>query len=71
VPAARLAEGLDDRVVVVEAEIARVVGLARERDALGRERLLERGQVQRLVVDDHAVEVEDERAWPPRHGRVL
>ena len=68
---ARLAEGLDDRVVVVEAEIAGVVGLARERDTLRRERLLEGGQVERLVVGDHAVEVEDERARPPRHGRVL
>jgi len=67
----RLAERRHDRVVVVEAEVARVVGVGGERDALRRQRALEGRQVQRLVVGDDAVEVEDERARPRRHGRPL
>jgi len=57
--------------VVIEAEVARVVGVGGERDAVRRQRALEGRQVQRLVVGDDAVEVEDERARPRRHGRPL
>ena len=41
--------------------------LARDLDPLGQERVVQRAEVQRLAVDDHAVEVEDRRAQP--HAR--
>ena len=68
---ARLTERLDDRVVVVEPEVTRVVRLGAERDAFRGQRALECRQVERLVVGDDAVEVEHERARPPGHGRLL
>ena len=49
------------RAGVVEPEIARVVVALGERDALGGEHALIRGEVQRFAVGDHAVEIEDDR----------
>ena len=59
-PVPRLGQRREHPVVVV-AEIARVVLLARQRQAERLEHLLIRAQVQRLGVGEDAVEVEDDR----------
>jgi hypothetical protein len=47
--------------VIVVAQIVRVVLLARERQAEPLEHFLIGAKVQRFGVDEHAVEVEDDR----------
>ena len=47
---------------VVEAQIARVVGVFGEIDAFFGKDLLEQLEMDRLVVDDDAIEVENNRA---------
>ena len=67
-PIPRLRDRLEDPRIVV-AQVGRVVLLARQRQAERFEHFLIRAQVQRLGVDEHAVEVEDDRRdhlgpWP-------
>ena len=54
-------EGQADRAAVVVGEIgAQVLGLV-DRDALARERVPQRAEVERLAVHQHAVEIEEHR----------
>ena len=77
-PVARLGHGLEHPGVVVP-QVTRVVLLARERKADGFENFLIRAQMQRFGVDQHAVEVEDDRrdhfgrprSSPARTGIVI
>src|SRR6266853_1021078 len=53
--------GLDKAAAIVQAQIIGVVLFARQRDAFIREHALQRLAVLRLIVDEHAVEVEQNR----------
>src|SRR5439155_9061469 len=62
-----------EAAAVVEADQLAVVLVLGDLDVLGLEHLVKGVEVKRLAVDDHAVEIEQDRArpgaWPGGHGQ--
>src|SRR5439155_4654089 len=60
-------EDMLERTTIVEAEHLAVILRLAQLDFFGGEDLVEGKKVQRLAVDDHAVEIEEHRAGPGGH----